>query len=47
MQSIGSHGVLAAHGMSRYALPMSIRLEFALLLAGWLFGFANVLRYAL
>ena len=38
---------MAAHGMSRYALPMSIRLEFSLLLAGWLFGFANVLRYAL
>jgi len=26
---------------------MSIRLEFALHLTGWLFGFANVLRYVL
>ena len=34
VHGIGLHSVLAARGMSRYALPMSIRLEFALLLAG-------------
>ena len=40
-----AEGLLAAPCQSGYARPMRTRLEFAVLLAGWLLGFVSALRY--